>query len=196
MSKDPAVLFYTSDFLTGTILMSDEQVGKYIRLLCVQHQKGRLSNDDMLKICKTYDKDIFEKFTKDDDGLFFNERLEEEHLRRKAYSKSRSDNRKNKEDIKNISLTYDKHMETENETDTLNEDLIKKRAEKFQDDCLAFTGIYTPAMFNDFILYWTEPNKSNTKMRWEMEKTWDLSRRLGRWNSRSNSKPQRDISGL
>jgi len=196
MSKDPAVLFYTSDFLTGTILMSDEQVGKYIRLLCVQHQKGRLSNDDMLKICKTYDKDIFEKFTKDDDGLFFNERLEEEHLRRKAYSKSRSDNRKNKEDIKNISLTYDKHMETENETDTLNEDLIKKRAEKFQDDCLAFTGIYTPAMFNDFILYWTEPNKSNTKMRWEMEKTWDLSRRLGRWNSRSNSKPQRDISAL
>ena len=150
----------------------------------------------MLKICKTYDKDIFEKFTKDDDGLFFNERLEEEHLRRKAYSKSRSDNRKNKEDIKNISLTYDKHMETENETDTLNEDLIKKRAEKFQDDCLAFTGIYTPAMFNDFILYWTEPNKSNTKMRWEMEKTWDLSRRLGRWNSRSNSKPQRDISAL
>ena len=196
MSKDPAVLFYTSDFLTGTILMSDEQVGKYIRLLCVQHQKGRLSNDDMLKLCKTYDKDIFEKFTKDDDGLFFNERLEEEHLRRKAYSKSRSDNRKNKEDIKNISLTYDKHMETENETDTLNEDLIKKRAEKFQDDCLAFTGIYTPAMFNDFILYWTEPNKSNTKMRWEMEKTWDLSRRLGRWNSRSNSKPQRDISAL
>ena len=32
MSKDPAVLFYTSDFLTGTMTMNDSQVGQYIRL--------------------------------------------------------------------------------------------------------------------------------------------------------------------
>ena len=62
MSKDPAVLFYTSDFLTGTTLMSNEQVGKYIRLLCIQHQKGVLSEKDMLKICDSYDEDIFDKF--------------------------------------------------------------------------------------------------------------------------------------
>ena len=40
MAKDPAVLFYTSDFLTGTILMNYEQKGKYITLLCIQHQHG------------------------------------------------------------------------------------------------------------------------------------------------------------
>lgn len=40
MSKDPALLFYTSDFLTGTTLMTHEQVGIYIRLLCVIHQHG------------------------------------------------------------------------------------------------------------------------------------------------------------
>ena len=43
-----------------------------------------------------------------------------------------------------------------------------------------------------FTEYWTEPNKSNTKMRFEMEKTWDLSRRIKRWVSsnfnKSNSK--------
>jgi len=56
MAKDPAVLFYTSDFLSGTFTMTDEQVGKYMRLLCIQHQKGMLTEQDMLSICKAYDK--------------------------------------------------------------------------------------------------------------------------------------------
>ena len=34
---------------------------------------------------------------------------------------------------------------------------------------------------NDFFLYWTEMNKSGTKFRAEMEKTFDVSRRLKRW---------------
>ena len=40
MAKDPAFLFYPSDFLTGTMFMSHEQIGIYIRLLCSQHQHG------------------------------------------------------------------------------------------------------------------------------------------------------------
>ena len=99
MGKDPAFLFYSSDFLTGTILMSDEQVGKYIRLLCLQHQKGHLCEKDMLKICVSYDQDIFSKFRKDDDGLYFNERLEAEINRRTAYSESRRNNRRKKTEI-------------------------------------------------------------------------------------------------
>ena len=118
MAKDPAVLFYTSDFLTGTLTMENEQVGMYIKLLCLQHQKGRLSEKDMLKICFTYDKDVFSKFEKDEDG-FFNKRLEDEIVRRKKYSESRSNNRKSKN---KICKTYDKHMETVNETETVNED--------------------------------------------------------------------------
>ena len=122
MSKDPAFLFYSSDFLTGTMFLSDEQTGKFIRLLCVQHQKGRLSEKHMLNICKTYDKDIFEMFKKDDEGLFFNERLEYEHNKRKSYSESRRSNRtKKKTEDKNICKTYDKHMENENENRNVNE---------------------------------------------------------------------------
>ena len=122
MSKDPAFLFYSSDFLTGTMFLTDEQTGKFIRLLCVQHQKGRLREKDMLKICKTYDEDVFEMFTKDDENLFYNERLEVEVNRRKAYSESRRNNRKKKTTPtpKKTSLTYDKHMETETETETVN----------------------------------------------------------------------------
>jgi len=126
MSKDPAFLFYSSDFLTGTVLMTDEQVGKYTRLLCLQHQRGHLSEKNMLKICKTYDEDIFSKFARDTDGFYFNERLEEEVVKRKAYSESRRANREKK------NKTYDKHMinicnsyitNMENENEIENEDI-------------------------------------------------------------------------
>lgn len=116
MSKDPAVLFYTSDFLTGTTLMSNEQVGKYIRLLCIQHQRGILTEKDMMKICETYDEDIFEKFEKTEEG-YFNQRMRDEFEKRKKYSESRANNRKKKEDMKNICNSYEQHMEIENENE-------------------------------------------------------------------------------
>ena len=115
VNKDPAFLFYSSDFLTGTMFMSDSQLGKYIKILCTQHQKGHLSEKDMLKICKRYDKDIFEKFVKDESGKYYNIRLEKEIEKRSAYSKSRANNRKNKINYENICFSYVKHMENENE---------------------------------------------------------------------------------
>ncbi len=36
-------------------------------------------------------------------------------------------------------------------------------------------------IITDFYSYWTEPNKSKTKFRQELQKTWDLSRRLKTW---------------
>ena len=116
MSKDPAILFYTGDFITGTLTMTDDQRGKYILLLCLQHQKGRLTEKDMLKICKTYDEDIFEKFISKD-GKFYNDRMEEETLKRKAYSESRRKNRLSS--LKKTSKTYDKHMEDINENEDI-----------------------------------------------------------------------------
>lgn len=120
MSKDPAVLFYTSDFITGTLTMTDAQRGKYIVLLCLQHQQGYLSEEDMLNICKTYDEKIYSKFIKNEDGKYFNIRMKEESDRRKKYSDSRRKNRQN------ISESYDEHMETETEIETEN----KKRRRK------------------------------------------------------------------
>jgi len=127
MSKDPAFLFYSSDFLTGTLLMSMEQKGKFITLLCIQHQKGHLSEKDMLHICGSYDEDVFTKFQKDEHGKFYNIRLEEEVDKRKAYSESRRNNRKKKEDMNNTSLSYVEHMENENE----NEDVNNKKSNRF-----------------------------------------------------------------
>jgi hypothetical protein len=114
MSKDPAVLFYTSDFLSGTFTMSNEQVGKYIRLLCLQHQKGKLTEKDMLSICKAYDDEIWCKFIKED-NLFYNERMYNETIRRQKFSESRRNNAKSPKND-STSKAYAQHMETETET--------------------------------------------------------------------------------
>jgi hypothetical protein len=123
MAKDPAFLFYTSDFLTGTLTMTDEQVGKYIRLLCLQHQKGSLSEKDMLFICKSYDEDIFCKFVKIESG-YYNQRLKDESEKRSKYSESRANNRKSKKDMLNISKTYVSHMENENENENISKGVV------------------------------------------------------------------------
>lgn len=138
MSKDPAVLWYTSDFLTGTLTMTDEQVGKYARLLCLQHQKGHLTEKDMLNICKTYDEDVFSKFIQDEGGLFYNERMDEEINKRRAYSESRRKNRSSKKDINNICKTYDQHMENENEDEV--KSIYTTEFENFFDEFHKVTG--------------------------------------------------------
>lgn len=44
----------------------------------------------------------------------------------------------------------------------------------------------------NFFLYWSELNKSGTKMRFELERTWDLKRRLTRWtNSEFNKSKEK-----
>lgn len=117
MAKDPAFLFYSGDFMSGTQFLTDEQVGKYVRLLIAQHQCGHLEEKHMLQICKTYDKDVFSKFDKDINGLFYNQRLENEIIKRKKYSESRSKNRASKTDI---SFSYQSDMENENRNENRN----------------------------------------------------------------------------
>jgi len=46
---------------------------------------------------------------------------------------------------------------------------------------------YDAEMLDEFIMYWTEPNKSQTKVRWEAEKFFHVGRRLATWAKRSNS---------
>jgi hypothetical protein len=107
MGKDPALLFYSGDFLVGTFTFTMEQRGKYITLLCLQHQQGYLTADNLKENLDDTDIVIYNKFEKSADGNYYNLRLKEEAERRKTYSESRRNNR-----MKNISKSYDKHMET------------------------------------------------------------------------------------
>ena len=105
--KDPAFLFYSSDFLSGTMLMSNEEVGIYIKLLCLQHQQGHLKEEDMLSMGAN--PKILNKFVKDNEGNYYNERLEYEAEKRHKYTESRRNARlKCDEDQVRIYLILDK----------------------------------------------------------------------------------------
>lgn len=127
--KSPAFQFYSSDFMTGTTFMTNEEVGAYIRCLCMQHQKGHLKEKEMQQICLNQEvlESVMNHYKQDDEGLFYNERLDFEKEKSRKYSESRAKNRSKKDnisktydntyekDMKNICNSYDKHMEDEEE---------------------------------------------------------------------------------
>lgn len=58
------------------------------------------------------------------------------------------------------------------------------RKETFYQSLIPFVGLYPKEMIRAFFDYWSEQNKSGTKMRFELEKTWELSRRLKTWEKK------------
>ncbi len=80
-------------------------------------------------------------------------------------------------------------LNPQSESDAIREDNIKKdkknnideRKLKFASTLKPFLEIYGKDLINEFYKYWTEPNKSNTKFKQELEKTWSLERRLETW---------------
>ena len=90
--KDPAFLFYSSDFLTGCTNLTMEERGQYISLLCIQHQTGHLSEKTIRLSVGIVSDDILSKFKKDKNGLFYNERLEIEIEKRANFVGTRRTN--------------------------------------------------------------------------------------------------------
>jgi uncharacterized protein YdaU (DUF1376 family) len=115
MAKDPAVLLWTKDFLVGTMTMSYEQKGKYITLLCLQHQNQHLTDTDMKSILSEEDIQVAEKFIKED-GKWYNLKMKEESIRRKSYTENRLKNFSKKKDMK---VDMNPHMENHTGTVTV-----------------------------------------------------------------------------
>lgn len=59
-----------------------------------------------------------------------------------------------------------------------------KRKEDFYNSLVPYVVRYGKEMIRAFFDYWSELNKSETKMRLETEKTWELARRLSTWANR------------
>ena len=53
---------------------------------------------------------------------------------------------------------------------------------RFSDEVYSYD--YSVEMQAEFIEYWTEPNRSKTKLRYELEKTFDIARRIKTWAKR------------
>jgi hypothetical protein len=68
---------------------------------------------------------------------------------------------------------------------------LADRKKQFVDELQPLLPKYGKDLLNDFYKYWAEPNQSQTKMRKELEKTWETERRLETWAKRDkNFQPQ------
>jgi hypothetical protein len=74
--------------------------------------------------------------------------------------------------------------------DLTKDDKIKQLQEKFYDSLVEFVDEFGSEMIREFYDYWSEPNRSKTKILYQLQKTWDTKRRLQRWkrNNFNNEK--------
>jgi len=133
MAKDPAFLFYPGDYVSGTMGMTFEEKGAYMDLLMLQFNRGHM-NTHMIQhtIGHLWDQ-VKCKFIQDEEGLWFNVRLDFEKEKRKTFTESRRNNIKPKEKPKN-EPSYETHMDThmdshmENENENINKDIINNKS--------------------------------------------------------------------
>lgn len=93
-NRDPAFLFYTADFLIGVLGLTMAERGQYITLLCLQHQKGHMSLDFINENIEKVSKKVLGKFDVDEDGNYYNDRLDEEIANRKRFTDACRENGK------------------------------------------------------------------------------------------------------
>lgn len=135
MAKDPAFLFYSSDFLSGVQDLTMEERGQYITLLCMQHVKGRLTRKLIDLICHgNATADVMAKFEADENGMYFNKRLEIEIDKRRVHAEKQRDravngwNKRKSKDTTAHATAYATAMPLENED--VNKNINKKIKEK------------------------------------------------------------------
>jgi uncharacterized protein YdaU (DUF1376 family) len=92
MGKDPAFLFYPSDYIGGTMGMTFEEKGAYMELLMMQFNRGHMTERMIGQTIGQLWDNIKVKFQQDENGLWYNKRLDEEKEKRQKFTESRRNN--------------------------------------------------------------------------------------------------------
>ncbi len=205
MSKRlPYFQFEPAEWLAGDIMFCTLQAqGLFTTLKALYWQKDcdlmleqalkRLKNEDL------FEELISEKIIKIKTGKIRINFLDEQWDKLSEKSKINSKNGslggrpKKQTETENKPNGFDSVSKNESETKALRREEIReennnKKKEEFNARKLKFSSTLEPYLknygrvfLNDFNKYWIEPNKSQTKFRQELEKTWDLERRLETW---------------
>ena len=135
MAKDPAILFYTGDFLNGCNCLTMEERGQYITLLCAQHQTGHLSEKTCRLLVGSVSVDVLKKFKQDSEGNYYNERMQVEIDKRLHFIETKKDNGKKggrpKKANEKLNETYSLANENLPENENINDNIIKDRVKEY-----------------------------------------------------------------
>jgi len=201
MAKNfPYFKFFPTEWLTGNIAYEDLEIqGLFINVCSIYWQRdGNLSIEDIKRRYKKenlIDSLLSGGFVKVENDLISIDFLNEQLDAANHISRTNSENGKKSAALKALRLKENStSVETPLNESSTNKNKNKSKEEvnnidarklKFADTLKPYIEKYGRDMVKDFYLYWTEPNKSGTKFKQEMLKTWDASRRLETW-SRNN----------
>lgn len=158
--------FEYESWIAGTAFLSRREKGAYMDLLCIQAGKGHLTMQ-MIKDVLNGDFECWEKlqskFT-EENGLYYNKKLES---------------------VKNgkVKKTHEEIVIDRQKI----EQILKQRKQEFYEKLMPYLGKYPKEMLRAFYNYWTELNKSGTKMRFELQQTFEVSKRLVTWANKDNN---------
>lgn len=95
-----------------------------------------------------------------------------------------------KQNVANVAVNVNDNVNVSNKEKIVKEKSLSlsDRTENFKKELIPFVEKYGKDMIRAFFDYWSEPNTPGTKMRYEMQKTWNLAGRLRTWERRSNEK--------
>jgi uncharacterized protein YdaU (DUF1376 family) len=126
MAKDPAFLFYPGDYVSGTMGMTFEEKGAYMDLLMLQFNRGHMNTHMIQHTVGHLWEQVKCKFIQDNEGLWYNVRLDVEKDKRKTFTESRRNNMKPKNKPKE-NAAYETHMQPhmDSHMENVNEDINK-----------------------------------------------------------------------
>jgi len=207
----PYFKFTPTEWLTGDISFESFEIqGLFIQICAIYWQRdGVVSIEDLrrrFKGCELIN-EITDRFFSVSDGLISVKFLDEQLIERNHLSTQNKINgqkggrpkalvpldikptakrtvSETKAKLTNIEEEVEEEEEVEVEVEKKS---IEERKLKFSSTLKPFLEMYGKKLLNEFYAYWTEPNISGTKFKKELERTWDIKRRLEVW-SRNSSK--------
>ena len=190
MAKDKTSFVLYSDSKSIIDLMTNEQAGLLLKTLFayVNDENPVIDNSiaivfEMIKLQLKRDLKKWEQ-TKEGRSVAGKASAEAKRL-----AKLNQQNSTNSTNVDFVQQTSTNSTVSVSVNDSVNVNVINKdskanleiRTLAFKETLIPFKQKYSIDMLKDFFGYWTEPNKSNTKLKFELQQTWSISRRLETW---------------
>ena len=187
--KDPAILWYPSDWISGTMGMTLEEKGAYMEVLMMQFSRGHMTSQMVGQLIGQKWDAVKHKFVQDENGLWYNERMDMEKEKRKRYVDTRKNNlkgfnqyTKNKGGHMGGRLTS--HMENENEIE--NKSIIPPSIESVRRYCeIRNNGV-------DYNKWHNFYQSKGWKVGKEKMKDWQAAVRT--WEDKKDQKDERKVA--
>jgi hypothetical protein len=205
MAKDKTSFVLYSDSKSIIDLMTNEQAGLLLKTLFayVNDENPVIDNSIALvfEMIKLQLKRDLKKWEQTKEGRSIAGKASAEAKRLAKLNQQTLTNSTNVDFVQQTSTNS-----TVSVNDSVNVNVIKKdskanleiRSLAFKNSLIPFKNKYQIDLLKNFFEYWTEPNPSKTKMRFELERTWSIERRLTNWASRQKdfNKPQIKLDRL